>query len=82
MQTRVESLVEKIVDMVLAIIISTCVMKWALPALGITEQSHWDTSFTLVIIFTVISLIRGYIVRRAFVQYEYYQIKKEWEEWE
>lgn len=64
MQTRVESLVERTFDTVLAFIISCTVAYYLLPIFG-AEQSAAN-SIQFVFIFTAISFVRGYFVRRMF----------------
>ena len=60
-QTRIESAIEKMCDVITAFIISWCLYEYY-----IYPRMTEFTSFYVVTVFTTISLIRGYFWRRFF----------------
>ena len=63
-QTKLESLCESILGVLIGFVVSIFIQKLVFPAYGI----HLNTTdnLSLAAVFTVASIIRGYIVRRAF----------------
>ena len=64
-QTHFETLMERTFDMVLAFTISTWVQITLVESLGIGQVSVGQSMY-MVAIFTAISFVRGYAVRRLF----------------
>ena len=60
MQTRLESLIERTVDLVFGIVISTILNVVLIRYYNYPIQ--WHESFNITIVFTLVSFIRGYIV--------------------
>lgn len=64
MQTKLQSLYEANISTLIGFIVSYVLSYTVLPLYGV-EQSH-AVSFEITMIYTVASLLRGYLVRRWF----------------
>lgn len=64
MQSKKSSLVEASINTLLGFIISFCAWPFVAEAHGI--QTTVQENFTITLMFTVISIARGYVVRRWF----------------
>lgn len=64
MQTRLESLIESLANVVIGFIISVIAQMVIMGAYNI-DLSLWD-NIVIVIYFTIISIIRSYLLRRLF----------------
>lgn len=64
MQSRFMSLVEVILGTLIGLTVATAANYWVLPQFGFTPSL--GESLEIAIIFTVISVLRGYFVRRLF----------------
>ena len=64
MQSKMQSFIETNISTLIGFIVSYILTYTILPLYGV-EQSH-SISFQIVIIYTVASIIRGYLVRRYF----------------
>lgn len=64
MQTRLESFIEANINTFIGFIISYILAYTVLPLYGV-ERSLW-ISFQITIIYTIVSIIRNYIIRRFF----------------
>ena len=65
MQTRKQSLVEVCVSTLLAFAISAAAQQWVIAPLFDLQTSH-SQNLLITVFFTVISLVRSYVFRRAF----------------
>jgi uncharacterized protein YacL len=63
-QTRLESLVEVIIGVIIGWIIGLLTQLLAFPLFGINVS--FADQFLLSVIFTIVSIIRGYAIRRWF----------------
>lgn len=66
MQTKKQSLIESIANTAVGFAISLASIFIILPALGI--ESTWSKNITITIYFTVISILRSYVIRRYFTK--------------
>lgn len=64
MQKRKQSLIESITNTLIGFIVSLSVQLTIYPILGIDVKFHQNVIITIV--FTTVSIIRGYMVRRFF----------------
>lgn len=65
MQSRLDSIMESLVNVVIGLIVSTIANHWVLPAiLGVSMSLKQNIAISLV--FTAISIARSYLLRRAF----------------
>jgi hypothetical protein len=64
-QSRMDSLMESIVNIVIGLIIST-IANYLLLQLFLGYPMHLGTNVLISVVFTVISLVRSYSLRRAF----------------
>lgn len=60
-QSKTESFIERTVDMASAVAISTAIFEYV-----IRDSMDYLSSFQVVMIFTIVSFIRGYFWRRFF----------------
>ena len=65
MQSRTDSLMEAIVNIIVGLIVSTIANHWVLPAV-LHVQMSLGQNILIGVIFTVISLVRSYSLRRLF----------------
>lgn len=64
-QSRVDSLMESLTNIVVGLLVSTAANQIILPAvLGVTLSLH--ENLLIGVFFTVVSLVRSYAIRRAF----------------
>lgn len=61
-QTKLESLLERLVDVSTGFIISVFIYKYVI----LTQDWLWENAFLVTLIFTVVSIVRGYLWRRFF----------------
>lgn len=64
MQTKKQSLVETLTNISIGMILSILVQLVVYPIMGIKVQFYQNV--TLTVIFTIVSIVRGYLVRRFF----------------
>lgn len=64
MQSRLSSLVETVIGITIGFIVSLIITAWLLPAYG--HPVSWTDNMQITGIYTVASIVRGYLVRRAF----------------
>lgn len=64
MQTRKQSLIEAWVNILVGYLVALATQLTLFPALGIEVKFHQNISIGLI--FTVVSLIRSYVLRRMF----------------
>ena len=64
MQTKKQSLIESLTSTTIGIIIGIVLNLTILPIFGYPVS--WSDSLWISVIFTVVSVIRGYVVRRIF----------------
>lgn len=68
-QSRLGSATEQILNVGSGFIISACVFNWIIsPLYDLKTTTHENLSITLI--FTVISIVRGYVWRRVFNEEE------------
>lgn len=65
MQSRIDSLAEAIVNIIVGLIVSTIANHWVLPAVLHVHMSLGQ-NILIGVIFTIISLVRSYSLRRLF----------------
>ncbi|WP_174544926.1 DUF7220 family protein [Sphingomonas asaccharolytica] len=65
MQSRTDSLMESLVNIVIGLVISTIANHWVLPAV-LHVSMTFGQNFLISAIFTAISLARSYTLRRLF----------------
>ena len=70
MQTKLESVIEKIVDLVIALFISTFLQIYLIEEIFAVGIIQIEQSFSITLIFTLVSFVRGYFVRRFFNQFQ------------
>lgn len=63
-QRKHHSLLESVVSTVIGFVINVTAQHLVFPLFGI--YIGWSENLTIAVIFTVISIIRGYFIRRAF----------------
>lgn len=63
-QSRKMSLIEQLVSVAIGFAVSLFIQLTLLPAMGV--KTTYGQDFIIVAVFTVASIIRGYIVRRGF----------------
>lgn len=63
-QRRLSSLVETCVGVAIGFLVSLVITHWLLPAYG--HPVTWSANVQITAIYTVVSIVRGYLVRRAF----------------
>ena len=63
-QSKIASLTETVVNTVIGFVLAVCAQIAIFPLFGIHEPIH--THLQMVTMFTLISLVRGYFVRRLF----------------
>lgn len=66
-QTRIMSLVETLVGIAIGFLVSVIITALVMPAYG--HHVSLGDNLQITCIFTVASVIRGYVVRRAFVNW-------------
>ena len=71
MQTRIESIIERFCDVATGFIISWLLVQYILPLYGLNIGKIDAAEIT--IIFTIVSIIRGYVWRRIFNRYTAYK---------
>lgn len=76
MQTRTESLIERSVDMSIGFVLSVILQKYIL-LWWFDYHVSMSESVGITLTFTVVSFIRGYIVRRAFNWWTTYKVMKD-----
>lgn len=64
MQTKTQSFIEQSVSILLGFVLALVTQVVVFKLYGIQAEAHEQVSITLI--FTVVSFIRGYYVRRAF----------------
>jgi predicted membrane protein len=64
MQTRLSSLIEAVINVVIGFVISLAITAVVLPAYG--HQVTWSENLQITLIFTATSILRTYFVRRYF----------------
>ena len=64
MQTRLSSLIEAVINVVIGFVISLAITAVVLPAYG--HQVTWSENLQITLIFTITSILRTYFVRRYF----------------
>jgi hypothetical protein len=64
-QTRIDSVMEAVVNVIISLVISTIANHFVLPAVLGVEMTLAE-NVLIGTIFTVISLVRSYTIRRAF----------------
>lgn len=67
-QSRAGSLMEATSNVVLGFVLALLVQRAVYPAFGI--QTTWTTDTVIAAIFTAVSLVRGYLLRRLFERLE------------
>lgn len=67
-QTRKASALEAILNTVVGYGISILAYQFVMPLLGF--QTTWTQSVTLVAVFSAISIVRNYVIRRVFANWE------------
>lgn len=65
-QTRLESLLEQFINLGSGFIIAYAIWRWVLRPLIYAGYMTIDDSMMITIIFTVVSIVRGYVWRRLF----------------
>lgn len=68
-QTRLQSFVEAVIGTTIGLIIAIVCNWLILPLFGF--EASWSQSTAIAIIFTVISCVRGYLIRRLFNWYHH-----------
>lgn len=63
-QSRLSSLAETCLGIAIGFVISLLITAWLLPAYG--HPVSWTDNLQITAIYTVASIARGYLVRRAF----------------
>lgn len=69
MQTRLESIIETVVSTTIGYLVAVASQVVIFPMFGI--HVPFSTNFIIAVWFTVISLIRGYLVRRLFNKWRF-----------
>jgi len=64
LQTRLSSLIEAVINVVIGFVISLAITAVVLPAYG--HQVTWSENLQITLIFTFTSILRSYFVRRYF----------------
>ena len=64
MQTRLSSLIEAVINVVIGFVISLAITAVVLPAYG--HHVTWSENLQITLIFTFTSILRSYFVRRYF----------------
>jgi heme/copper-type cytochrome/quinol oxidase subunit 4 len=64
MQTRINSLIETAINIIIGFIVSVILTAYVLPFYG--HDVSFSHNIQITMIFTIASLIRGYFVRRFF----------------
>ena len=60
MQTRTKSLIEQLANTVAGFIISIILVKFFFPEISLAKNTY------ITLVFTVVSIVRGYVIRRIF----------------
>ena len=63
-QSRLSSIAETMIGIAIGFLVSLVITAWVLPAYG--HPVSLSDNFQITAIFTVASIIRGYLVRRVF----------------
>lgn len=63
-QTRMSSLVETVASVVIGFVMSVAITAWVMPAYG--HHVTLGDNLQITCIFTIVSIARGYLVRRFF----------------
>lgn len=66
-QSRLHSLLETLASIAIGFCVSLCITAVVLPAYGMPVS--WQSNVEITAIFTIASIARGYLVRRAFVRW-------------
>lgn len=66
MQTKKKSLIEVLVNTWWGFIISVLLYRYIVPYIDPSVQAWYGTAIWVTILFTTVSIARGYIVRRLF----------------
>ena len=74
MQTKTGSMIEAIVNVVVGYGIAVTSQVLIFPLVGIHVALH--TNMLIGLIFTVISLVRSYVLRRVFVHYRLFRTRR------
>lgn len=64
MQSRSKSLLETVTSTAIGFVVSLLLTAAVLPAFG--YATTWSHDFWITVIFTVASIMRGYVIRRCF----------------
>jgi ABC-type antimicrobial peptide transport system permease subunit len=75
MQTAQQSVIESLTSNILGIIVSFLTQLYVFPLVGIHIELH--TNFLLIAIFTAVSFVRSYAVRRFFNMLEMRKMSNE-----
>lgn len=79
-QSRIDSLMESLTNIAIGLVISTAANHVVLPAvLGV--QMSVGQNVVIAVIFTVISLVRSYAIRRAFNGKSVWRAIRDWFRW-
>ena len=67
-QTRLSSLIEAKVNTAIGFVMSTLAWHYLVPILfpHLAPHSDWGTAFGVTVFFTVLSVVRNYVIRRFF----------------
>ena len=66
MQTKIESIIEANANTFSGFLISWAVMAWVIPFLFTVDTGGPAKSGGIVLVFTIIAILRNYIIRRIF----------------
>jgi len=76
MQTKTQSLIESIANVVIGYGVAVLSQIIVFPIVGV--EASVSQNLTIGLYFTAISLVRSYVVRRAFNRFRNYEERDEW----